>query len=143
MTRRGGIAGLWTQALAVGFAIASAPALTALCVVLLLPGLVAWCVDTAHGRPMGRAILSFGIAGAFAPIWHHIQHGQTVPGAVDTIIHSPAIGIAWGLAGAGWLIGRVAQLAIELHIRSRVAEQVRQLRARRQALEMEWDLSRH
>lgn len=143
MNARGGIAGLWMQALALGFAVASAPALAAFCVILLLPGLVAWCTDTAHGRPLGRAILGFGMAGAFAPIWRHIQQGQSVQGAADILMNSQAIPAAWGLAGTGWLIGRAAQFAVELHLRSRAADRIRWLRAQREALETEWDLSTH
>lgn len=143
MTTRGGVAGLWFQALALGFAIALAPAITALCVVLLLPGIAAWYMDSVHGRPMGRAVLAFGIAGAFAPVWHHVLLDQTVQGVLHTAINSWAIAIAWGLAGAGWLIGRISQLAVELRLRTQAQDRVRHLKVRRQALETDWDLSRH
>lgn len=143
MTVRGRVAGSWAQVLALGFALAVAPAVTALCLALLLPGIAAWFLDEAHGRPMGRAVLTFGTAGAFAPVWHHIQQDQTMQGVLNTAVSSRAVAIAWGLAGVGWLIGKAAQFAVELYLRSQAHDRVRQLNTLRQALEAEWDFGRH
>lgn len=141
MMPRGRVAALWAQALILGFAVAFAPALTALCTVLLLPGIAAWFLDTAHGRPMGRAVLTFGVAGALAPIWHCVQQGHTLQDLTATIVNSPAIITAWGMAGIGWMIGRLAQFAVELYLRSEANGRLRQLTVQRQALEAEWDLN--
>ena len=130
---------MWAQALALGFCLALAPALTVLCLALLLPGIAAWYLDSAHGRPMGRTVLAFGAAGAFAPVWRQVQHDPTMHGLLAEAVDVRAFGFAWGLAGIGWLIGRAAQLAIAIHHRTEANSRIRHLKARRHALETEWD----
>lgn len=134
---------MWAQALALGLSTALAPALTVLCLVLLLPGIAAWCLDSVHGRPMGRAVLAFGIAGALTPIWSQIRHDPTMQGMLANGVDAHALGIAWGMAGAGWLIGQAAQFAVMLHQRSEASTRIRQLQTYRSALETDWDLGPH
>lgn len=128
------------MAAALGFAFTYAPGTTLFSILLLLPGLVAWWLDNDRGRPTGRAILGFGIAGAYGPL--HVQLWQG--GSLDlatSLLSLSAIAGAWGAAGAGWLVGWAAGLAFRRKQRRLCAFELSRLAADRRELEVEWELS--
>ncbi len=130
----------WLQGLVCGGLIAFAPAVALLLGALLLPGLIAWTLDTSRGRGVGRGAIMCGVAasvGSLLPLWRQgVGWEHCVALATDLDVLAPA----WLAAGAGWLTGELSPHAIRLVLDIDASAHVASLRAARQTLEQEWGL---
>lgn len=126
--------------LACGAAVALATSSVLLAAALLLPGLLAWLAERAPERPMARAMLLFGCAGALpslAALWSGPGDLWT---AVDAALDPHALARAWAAQAAGWLAAELLPVAGRLIADTTAARRVRLLRAERARLADEWSL---
>jgi len=129
---------LWLQGLVCGAALTLAPAIAVLALVLLAPGLFVYAIEETAGKPVGRAMLLLGAAASFGPLRTLWDSGNTLDGAINLISDPVHLGMAWVVAGSGWLFGELIQIVgrevLEVMARHRAAA----LRQERTRLEAEW-----
>ena len=138
--RRGTPPVVWVQGLLCGGALALATSASLLVGVLLAPGLAALAIDRTPGKPVARAILLYGAAGAATPFAAFWRRGQDFAAGIDLLTDPTALALAWTAAAFGWLLAEAAPLAVRLVLEARSLARTASLREARREWEEEWDL---
>ena len=129
---------LWLQGLVCGAALALAPAIAMVVLVLLAPGLVVYALEETPGKPVGRMMLLLGAAASFGQLRILWDAGNTMDAAMAIVGDPVHVGQSWVVAGAGWMFGELIQIVgrevLEVLARHRAAA----LRQERTQLEAEW-----
>jgi len=123
-----------------GALVAFAPAIALLLGSLLLPGIIAWMLDSTPGRGVGRGAIMCGLAAAIGPLLRVWQQGIGWETCVALASDLGVLAPAWLAAGAGWLTGELSPYAIRLVLDIDARAHAASLRAARAALEQEWGL---
>ncbi|WP_048862072.1 hypothetical protein, partial [Acidisphaera rubrifaciens] len=93
------------------------------------------------GRPLTRVLALFGAAGGIGPLVRLWSGGHTIALAM-TLAGDPAvIGLAYALAGLGWLLSEVGPLALRVVMDAQAAARAARLRAARRRLAEAWSLA--
>jgi hypothetical protein len=137
----GGRSVVWISGLACGVLVAVAPGVATVAGGLLAPGLVAVKLDREPGRPVARTVLTCGLAACVQPVITLWNAGQSFEAATAIITDPKVLCIAWGAAGAGWLLAQTAPLAVRAALEAGAITRAAQLRAARSKLAEAWGLS--
>ncbi len=131
---------VYLQGLACGAVAALATPTALLGSALLLPALLAWFAEGATGRPLARAMLLFGAAGALPSLAALWGGAGDLRAALDAALDLHNLALAWAAQAAGWLLAEGLPVAGRLAVSAGVARRSRQLRAERARLSEEWSL---
>jgi hypothetical protein len=129
---------LWPFGLALAGAAAVAPPSAVLAGVLLAPALLALLADRAPGRPVGRCVLLFALAGAIPALFALWRAGHGMAMAVALLGETTPVLRAWGAAGLGWLVAELAPPLARVAMEALAARAAQRLRAARSEAEREW-----
>jgi hypothetical protein len=110
----------------------------ALAVVLLLPTAMAMASDRLPGRPVGRAVLLFGLAGACFPMSLLWRSGHGFDGALALATDLRSLAICWSAQAGGWLVAQLLPIAIGLYLEAEARTEMALLDRRRAATSAEW-----
>jgi len=132
---------VWLQGLFCGALVTLAPALAMLLAFLLAPGLVAALLDRSPGRAVSRGVLLFGLAASVGPAKTLWEAGLATPTAVQLMTDPLIFGTAWAAAAAGWLVGEVAPIIVEMALTSARKLRAAKLEATRTKFAQEWGLN--
>ena len=132
---------IWLQGLLCG-ALATLATPTALLIgVLFLPAIIATALDRQRGKPIARSIALFGLCGIVGPVLALWAAGHTLDAALMLATDPTDLMVAWGAAGAGWLLAELAPVAVRAVLESVVLARTARLRAERAQQEAEWGFS--
>lgn len=132
---------LWLQGLVCGAVATLATPTAVLGLALFAPALVAAMTERREGRPLTRVLALFGAAGGAGPLVHLWSGGHTLALAL-TLAGDPAvIGLAYALAGLGWLLSEVGPLVLRAAMEAQAAARAVRLRAARRRLSDAWSLA--
>lgn len=107
--------------------------------ILLLPSLMAAIADPTPGRPVGRAVLLYGLAAAApeaAALW---RHGNDIGTALRLALDVPTLAWCWAAQAGGWLLTQALPLVIHAALDARAARQAAALEKLKAAHEAEWE----
>lgn len=140
-SKRAGTAGLspWLQGVACGVLLIVAAPTALLGAALLLPTLLAMLAENQPGRPVARAVLLFGLAGACAPfnlLWHG---SHRLADAMLIAADIRVLAVAWSAQAAGWLLSQALPLLMAAFIEAKTRITIARLQKRREQLWEEWD----
>lgn len=136
--RRGSL--LWLQGLICGAVVAVAPAVAALSVVLMLPGIIVLVVDGTPGKASARPVLLLGLATALRPLAEMWRNGQGIDRVAALAGDPQTLVVAWAVQGLAWLFVELAPLFIILTLEAAAQGRALRLRASRAGYERDWDV---
>ena len=132
---------LWLQGLVCGAVATLATPTAVLGVVLFAPAVIAVLTERRDGRPLTRVLALFGAAGGAGPLVHLWAGGHTLALAL-TLAGDPAVtGLAYALAGFGWLLSEVGPLLLRAAMEAQSAARAARLRADRRRVSEAWSLA--
>ena len=131
---------VWLSGLACGGLAAIAPGIALLAVGLLAPGLVAAKLDREPGRPVGRTVLTCGLAGCVHPTIALWNLGQSFETAMAILADPATLGLAWSAAAAGWLMTQVLPLGVRAALEASAIARAARLRLLRERIAEAWGL---
>ena len=137
-SRRGSL--LWLQGLVCGAVVAVAPAVAALSVVLLLPGIIVLVVDATPGKSAARPVLLLGLAMALRPLAEMWRDGQGIERVAGLANEPKTLVVAWAVQGLAWLFVELAPLFIILTLEAAAKARALRLRASRAGYERDWEV---
>jgi len=108
--------------------------------VLLLPSLVVTAFDRVEGKPLLRAVLLCGLAGAASPMLTLWTGGHSLEGALNALADTAVPATAWAAQAGGWLLAELMPLVIRFVLEQQSAARAARLRASRARLEAEWGI---
>ncbi len=109
-----------------------------LAVVLLLPTAMAMAADRLPGRPVGRTVLLFGLAGACMPLSLLWRSGHGFDAALALATDLRTVSIGWAAQAAGWLVAQLLPIVIGLYLEAEARAEIALLDRRRAATAAEW-----
>lgn len=139
MAKRG--IGGWGTGMACGAAAVALPAAALMLGALLLPGLVAWLLDRAPGRPTATTMILFGTAAALPALPGFWDGGMNASAALTQLANPSISGMAWMAGAIGWALTVLLPMAAAGLLDVQARSRLRTLRAARRKLEQSWDLS--
>jgi hypothetical protein len=131
---------VWLSGLACGVLAAVAPGIATVAGGLLAPGLVALKMDREPGRPIARAVLTFGLSGCVHPVITLWNTGHSFATAIAIVTDPTTISLAWGAAAAGWLLTQIAPLTVRVALEAFALARSSRLRASRSRIAEAWGL---
>lgn len=131
---------VWLSGLACGVLATILPGIATVAAGLLAPGVVALRLDREPGRPVARTVLTCGLAGCVHPVITLWNTGQSFQTAIAIITDPTTIGIAWGAAGAGWLLTQIIPLVVRVALEAVALGRSTRLRATRSQIAEAWGL---
>ncbi len=90
---------------------------------------------------MARTVLTCGLAGCVHPVITLWNTGQSFATAIAIVTDPTTIGIAWSLAGAGWLLTQIAPLVVRAALEAVALGRSTRLRATRARITEAWGLN--
>jgi hypothetical protein len=126
--------------LACGVLVAIAPGVAAVAAGLLAPGIAALKMDHEPGRPVARAVITFGLAGCVHPVITLWNTGQSLDTAMAIVTDPATLGPAWGLAATGWLATQVVPLFVKTVLEAAALARATRLRAMRERIAEAWGI---
>ena len=127
-------------ALAGGGLIALSPDIALPLAVLMMPGLLALCIDRSPGCGTARAIVLFQGAAAIHPVIDAWYGCAGIDGCMSYLAEWPTVLQVWLAAAAAWVVIQALPLGIKMLDDYRLRHRRSVLTARRQALAADWGL---
>jgi hypothetical protein len=131
---------VWLSGLACGALVAIAPGIATVAAGLLAPGFIALKLDREPGRPVARAVLTFGLAGCVQPVITLWNTGQSFETAIAILADPSMLGLAWGAAAGGWLLTQITPLVVRAALEAAALAKATRLRAARARIAESWGL---
>jgi len=131
---------VWLSGLACGVLAAVAPGIAMVAAGLLAPGAVALTLDKEPGRPVARAVLTFGLAACVQPVITLWNSGQSFDTALSIVMDPGVTGTAWSAAAAGWLMTQLSPLLVRATLEAAALARATRLRTIRGKLVEAWGL---
>ncbi len=133
---------MWGWLLAFAFAalLLTAPGAGMMVATLMLPGALALKLDQEPGKPVARAMLTCGFAGAVRPIIAVSHHDASADIASGLLADPSVIRDAWAAAAAGWLLTQLVPLGVRLWLDSVALTRAASLRVARERIRSAWFL---
>lgn len=126
------------QGVAIGVLAIMATPSAVLCLALLMPTLLTMVADGLPGRPVGRAVLLFGLAGACGPAVALWRSNRGLDGAIALATDPHTLALSWALQAAGWLVAQSLPLAIGYYQEAMARLEIGELERRREKTAAQW-----
>lgn len=129
---------VWLQGLLCGALATVATPTAVLLGVLLGPALLAMLLDREPGRPTGRSVALFAMAGSVAPLKTLWMAGHSMTVATGLLSDTQIIATAWSAAAAGWLLAQLTPIAVRTALEALSLARAVRLRGERSKLVEAW-----
>jgi hypothetical protein len=126
------------QGIAIGLLVITATPSAILCAALLMPTILAMMADRLHGRPVGRTVLLFGLAGACGPEMTLWRSGRGMEGAIALATDVHTLALSWSFQAGGWLLAQILSLGICFYVETMARIEITALEKRRAATAAQW-----
>ena len=131
----------WWQGMLGGMLLMVSPGAAMLLLVLSAPALLVMIADRTPRRVVTRTVILFSLAGAVEPVRAFLMTGHDIAAALDILIRSTDVPLAWLAAGCGWVLNELSCLIAAFLTGLRLSARKAALEAMLLEVRTEWGLA--